>query len=77
MKVDREAFEKVAQELEDLPDDMLTFRHVGSVFGAPFWELIILALLDSQDAARAIQLASQRLRGQKEFDDIEFEDDDE
>ena len=40
----------------------LTLAHVGRVFGQPFWEMTVILLLDSQDAARAIQGAISRLR---------------
>lgn len=53
----------------------LTFAMVGDVFGQPFWELLVTSLMDSQDAARAIQGAIARLRGNKV--DAGWEDDDE
>ena len=66
--VNREEFEKVAAELQ-APDAVLTLSHVGRVFGNEFWELMVYALLDAQDAARAIQGAINRLAGQTPTDD--------
>jgi hypothetical protein len=40
----------------------LTFAHIGEVFGPEFWYLIVEALMDSQDAARAIHGAISRLK---------------
>jgi len=40
----------------------LTLEMVGDVFGQEFWILIVEVLLDSQDAARAIQLAVAKVR---------------
>lgn len=72
-KIDREALELVHEDLERGAE--LTLQHVGNVFGQEFWELIVMLLLDAQDAARAIQGAINRLRDDAEVDD--FEDDDE
>jgi hypothetical protein len=75
-KIDRDALELVVEDLEK--GNPLTFQHVGSVFGPDFWMLLVEALMDSADAARAIQNAINRLRGAKiEEDDIEWEDEDE
>ena len=52
-------FTKVCKELTD---QQLTFTQVGRVFGQDFWELLVYALLDSQEAARAIQGAVNRLK---------------
>ena len=52
------AFESVCKKLKD---EDLTLEMVGDVFGKQFWMLIVLAFLDAQDAARAIQTASRRL----------------
>ena len=61
---DKKAFKRVCSELADGPGQApLTFRHIGDIFGPVFYELILYALLDAQDAARAIQLASARLSG--------------
>jgi len=74
-KVDREAFEAVATDLEKGQE--LTLKHVGDVFGGEFWELIVMLLLDAQDAARAIQGAISRLRTEQDLDEIDdLEDDD-
>jgi hypothetical protein len=72
-KIDREALELVEADLEKGQE--LTLKHVGDVFGTDFWELIVMLLLDAQDAARAIQGAVNRLRGSDDFD--EDDDDDE
>lgn len=73
-KVDREALELVIEDLEKGSE--LTLKHIGDVFGGEFWELIVMLLLDAQDAARAIQGAIQRLRGEDaEYDDLEDDDD--
>lgn len=78
-KVDSKALELVEEDLDRGAD--LTFEHIGSVFGQAFWILVVEALLDSQDAARAIQGAIARLRmidpeaGDDEFDDTDEDDD--
>lgn len=72
-KIDREALELVNEDLERGAE--LTLQHIGSVFGQEFWELIVMLLLDAQDAARAIQGAINRLRDDAEID--EFDEDDE
>ena len=63
---DKKAFKRVCELLKGAdPDEAphLTFRYIGDIFGPAFYELILYALLDAQDAARAIQLASARLSG--------------
>jgi hypothetical protein len=72
-KVDREALELVVEDLEKGAE--LNLKHVGDVFGSDFWELIVMLLLDAQDAARAIQGAINRLRDDAEVDDLEDDDD--
>ena len=72
-KVDREALELVIEDLEKGAE--LNLKHVGDVFGSDFWELIVMLLLDAQDAARAIQGAINRLRDDAEVDDLEDDDD--
>ena len=57
---DKKAFKKVCADLE--AGNTLTMAHVGEVFGTDFWVMIVMALMDSQDAARAIQGAIQKLR---------------
>lgn len=75
-KIDRDALELVVEDLEKGAD--LTFQHIGSVFGASFWMLLVEALLDAHDAARAIQNAINRLRsGEVVEDEDESEFDDE
>jgi hypothetical protein len=62
--------------IEDLEKGAeLNLKHVGDVFGSDFWELIVMLLLDAQDAARAIQGAINRLRDDAEVDDLEDDDD--
>ena len=64
---DKKAFKRVCGLLDGSGNEgcplLLTFRMIGDVFGPDFYELVIYALLDAQDAARAIQLASARLSG--------------
>ena len=53
------AFKDVKAELtKGLP---ITFEMVGRVFGPDFWMLQVYALMDAQDAARAIAGAINRL----------------
>lgn len=61
-KVDRKALDLVEEDLEK--GNELTFAHIGTVFGQEFWELLVMALMDAQDAARRIQGAISRLRGE-------------
>lgn len=56
----KKAFKAVCTELEAGKD--LTFEMVGSVFGQEFWMLLVMNLIDAQDAARAVQGAINRLR---------------
>lgn len=72
--VNREAVERLNAKLEENADSM-NLSDIGDVVGQPFWELIVMLLLDAQDAARAIQLATARIRGNAEFNDADFEDD--
>lgn len=60
IKVNREAFEEVVKDLE--AGHPLTLIHLGAIFGDDLWIMIIELLLDSNDAARAIQAAGVRLR---------------
>lgn len=62
MKPNKAAFDRVSKELAD--GSQLTFRMIGDVFGQPFWELIVMSFLDANDAARAIQIATLRLRSE-------------
>lgn len=57
---DRKAFNRICKELDQ--DKPLTFEMIGEVFGTPFNMLLVYALLDAQDAARAIQGAINRLK---------------
>lgn len=72
--VNREAVERLNTKLEENADS-LNLSDVGDICGQPFWELIVMLLLDAQDAARAIQLATARIRGNAEFNGFEEEDD--
>lgn len=54
------AFKEVMADLAT--GNELTFHHCGMVFGPDFYELLIYAFLDANDAARAIQGAIGRLR---------------
>lgn len=73
-KPSQEAFDEVCAQLES--GNELTLDMVGNVFQQPFWMLIVEALLDSQEAARAIQGAINRLRTAQAADDVEWEEDD-
>lgn len=67
--VNREAFEQVCKDLEgsdEKPPMLLTFAHIGAVFGEDFYFMLIESLMDAQDAARAIQGAMNRLQGKGE-----------
>lgn len=70
--INREALELVALDLE--AGEELNLKHVGDVFGSDFWELVVMLLLDSQDAARAIQGAINRLRTADDDDSISYDD---
>ena len=63
MTPNRKAFKQVCKDLET---EELTLAHIGSVFGEPFWIMIVSCFLDSQDAARAIQGAMNRLKEEHE-----------
>lgn len=66
------AFKRVSDQLER--GDQLTFNMMGDIFGNPFWEMVVLSLLDAQDAARAIQLATLRIRMGEQVDDDDLDD---
>jgi hypothetical protein len=72
--IDREALELVEADLESGTE--LNVHHIGQVFGADAYELIIMLLMDANDAARAIQGAVMRLRSAEDDDAISFDDDD-
>lgn len=73
-KIDHKALELVEDDLEKGAD--LTFQHVGEVFGTDFWVLLVEGFLDSQEAARAIQGAINRLRQiDATGDDVDWEED--
>ena len=59
--VNVEACKRIKKDMET--GKPLTFSMVGEVFGQPFWELLVMSLLDAQDAARAIAGAIARLKG--------------
>jgi len=44
----------------------LTFSHIGRVFGQDFWELLVMCMMDANDAARAIQMSMLRMRAAAE-----------
>ena len=69
-KVDKDALELVIEDLEQGAD--LKLQHIGSVFGQDFWMLLVEALLDAQDSARAIAGAINRLQAKEpDIDDDE------
>lgn len=57
--VNREAFERVVEALEN--GDQLTLDAIGLVFGAPFYQLLVICLMDAQEAALAISGSIKRL----------------
>lgn len=69
--INHDALAQVEAELAD--GDELTVHHIGQVFGSDAYELIIELLLDANDAARAIQMAINRLRM---GDDADSDDED-
>lgn len=54
----KEHFEEVCGYLDDGQE--LTLEMVGHVFGPDFYLIMLYTLMDAQEAARAIQLASAR-----------------
>ena len=71
--VDEAAFEEVKEALAN--GEQLTFEMIGKIFGSEFWMMLVYTLMDSQDAARAIQGAVNRLRSEGFTpDDVEEED---
>jgi hypothetical protein len=57
--VNREAFENVVKALEK--GDQLTLDAIGLVFGVPFYQLLVICLMDAQEAALAIAGSIKRL----------------
>lgn len=55
----QEAFDRVCKDLAE--GNPLTYAHIGEVFGAEFWIMLVTSFLDAQDAARAIQGSIARL----------------
>ena len=55
----KRAFKAICDREESQP---LTLEDIGDVFGTPFWIMLIYAFLDSNDAARAIQNATRKLK---------------
>lgn len=53
-------FNKVYMEVKG--GQGLTFSHIGRVFGQDFWELLVMCMMDANDAARAIQMSMLRMR---------------
>lgn len=60
MAPNRKEFNKLCREIEG--GGALTFEGIGNIFGQDFWMMLVWALMDSGEAARAIQGAIQRLR---------------
>ena len=56
----KEAFQRVYEDLE--LGNELTLVHIGEVFGTAFWIMLVYALMDAQEAARAVQGAINSLR---------------
>jgi len=57
--VDMKAFKAVKESLEN--GDHLTLDSIGLIFGAPFYQLIVICLMDAQEAALAISGSIKRL----------------
>lgn len=57
--VDVKAFKEVKKALEN--GDQLTLDAIGLVFGAPFYQLLVICLMDAQEAALAISGSIKRL----------------
>lgn len=62
--ISEEGLASVRKDFEEGQE--FTFAHAGKVFGDAFWVAIVMALMDAQDAARAIQGAIARLSGKEE-----------
>jgi hypothetical protein len=60
MSPNKKAFKEVCERLAAGED--LTFDMIGSVFHNDFWCMLVMAFMDSNDAARAISGAISRLR---------------
>ena len=73
-KPNKAAFKRVCDELEAGAE--FNFNMVGDVFGTIFWQLLVLSLMDANDAARAIQGAINRLRMQEDPTDEDDSDND-
>jgi hypothetical protein len=54
------AFKAVSEQLAAGQD--LTIEMIGDVFGKEFYLMMMYAFMDSNDAARAIQIASLKVR---------------
>lgn len=62
MKINKEAFERVCEELEDdTKGNHLTFEHLGEIFGQPLWIMLVGTLLDARESARVISNALKRV----------------
>ena len=57
--VNMRAFKEVKKALEN--GDQLTLDAIGLIFGAPFYQLLVCCLMDSQEAALAISGSIKRL----------------
>ena len=60
----KKAFKQVCERLT--AGEALTLEEVGEVFGQEFWVMLVYAFMDSNDAARAIQGAIQKLKEEKD-----------
>ena len=57
--IDMKALKAVKIALEN--GDQLTLDSIGLIFGAPFYQLLVVCLLDAQEAALAISGSIKRL----------------
>ena len=57
--VNMKAFREVKKALEN--GDQLTLDAIGLIFGAPFYQLLVICLMDAQEAALAISGSIKRL----------------
>ena len=60
------AFKTVCKDIKSGQE--LTLEQIGTVFGPDFYQMVIYLLLDSNDAARAIQGAVNRLKAGEKVD---------
>ena len=60
----KKAFKQVCARVA--AGEALTLQEVGEVFGQEFWVMLVYAFMDSNDAARAIAGAIQKLKEEKD-----------